>query len=123
MLKDIYENLKQVLVITETQKRQEEDIKELKKFMIEITTVLQRITDRIEMTDARTKSDLENLAKQTQLELENLALRMQLAAREGPLKLPPVETKKQTRKSHPGKSKTPSRKNRPGKKRKQSTMS
>ncbi len=103
MLKDIYETLKQVLVITETQKRQEEDIKELKKFMIEVTTILQRLADRVEMTDARSKSDLENLARQTKLELENLALKMQIAMQEGAMKPKPNEPKVDRRKALPGK--------------------
>jgi hypothetical protein len=71
MLNDIYETLKQVLVITETQKRQEEDIKELKRFMIEVTTILQRLTDRVEMTDAHSKSDLENLERVCKPRSEN----------------------------------------------------
>lgn len=103
MLKDMYETLKQVLVITETQKRQEEDIKELKKFMIEVTTILQRVVDRVEMTDARSKNDLENLAKQTKLEIENLALRFQIAMQESTLKRSRTEAKPDRRKALPGK--------------------
>jgi hypothetical protein len=103
MLKDIYETLKQVLVIIETQKRQEEDIKELKRFMIEVTTILRRVSDRVEMTDTRSKSDLENLAAQTKLELENLALKMQIAMQEGASKPHPTQPKTDRRKALRGK--------------------
>ena len=78
-IKDYLAAAKQIVLIADTQKRQEQDIKELKQFMIRFTAELQRVSDRIDMTDARTKSDLENLNKQTRLELENLTLKMQLA--------------------------------------------
>ena len=48
-LKDIYEALKQTILVAETQKRQEEDIKELKQHMIKFGFELQRLSDRIDI--------------------------------------------------------------------------
>jgi ABC-type phosphate transport system auxiliary subunit len=77
-LKDIYEALKQTILIAETQKRQEEDIKELKQHMIKFSFELQRLSDRIDIVDGRSQSNWQHLAANTKLEMENLALRMQL---------------------------------------------
>ena len=85
-VKEILEALRQMLVISETQKRQEEDIKELKQFMLKFSLELQRLADQVQMNDQRSRSDHENLSKQMKLELENLALKMQLAAQAKSLK-------------------------------------
>lgn len=88
-LAEIYDALRQVMLIADTQKRQEEDIKELKQLMIKFSTELQRISDRIDITDQRSKADLHHLAQVTKLEMENLALKMQLIGKTKALKPKP----------------------------------
>lgn len=88
-LKDIYEALKQTILVAETQKRQEEDIKELKQHMIKFGFELQRLSDRIDIVDSRSQSNWQHLAANTKLEMENLALRMQLLGKGKELKPKP----------------------------------
>lgn len=85
-VKDYFDAAKKFILVAETQKRQEEDIKELKQFMLKVSLELQKMSDRIDIGDAKSKAEVERLAERTKYELEILSLKMQLAAKDQPHK-------------------------------------
>lgn len=66
--------LRQMLVIAETQKRIEEDLKEMKVTLIRYGQRLDQLAGEVAANGKIAKNDIEHLAKQTGMALENLAL-------------------------------------------------
>lgn len=95
-LKDIAAWLKQVALLAETQKRHEEDIKRFNEFVVQVSTTLQRLSDKVDRLDERTKADIENLTRQTAQQLEIHALKTQLSLQQRALKPKPNEEDDET---------------------------